>query len=116
MSKIHPYPALARLAVEKYLADEAIGRELWLGLADDPELWAPRRGCFVTIKNTDASLRGCIGTNSTGQPDLAWELGTNAKRPPHADARLEPLRQGELAGRAGSADVVTAPGAARNAE
>ena len=109
MSQIHPYPAFARLAVEKYLADEAIGRELWLGLADDPELWAPRRGCFVTMKNTDASLRGCIGTISPGQPDLGWEIVTNAISSASRDPRFEPLRPEELAGVWFSVDVLEPP-------
>lgn len=109
MSQIHPYPALARLAVEKYFADEAFGEDLWLKAWPEPELWVPRRGCFVTIKNTDFSLRGCIGTIDPTQPNLGWEIATNAISSASRDPRFEPMSRDELALVKFSVDVLQPP-------
>ena len=109
MTQAHPYPALARLAVEKYFADEAIGEDLWLKPWAEPELWAPRRGCFVTIKRNDSSLRGCIGTIAPAQPNLGWEIVTNAISSASRDPRFEPVSPDELDGLSFSVDVLEPP-------
>ncbi|HHZ04637.1 AMMECR1 domain-containing protein, partial [Acetomicrobium hydrogeniformans] len=59
----HPYVELARRAVKYYFQTKKIlnpGEAVTI--CPNPEMWNKRRGCFVSIKNLDGSLRGCIGT------------------------------------------------------
>lgn len=105
----HPYPALARLAVEKYFDGSPLNEVDWLGLSAEAGLWTPRRGCFATIKNSDDSLRGCIGTIAPTRENLAWEIAANAVSSATRDPRFEAMRPEELAGVYFSVDVLEPP-------
>ena len=109
MDQIHPYPALARLTVRGYFKGREINERLRQGLSKDPEVWSPRRGCFVTIKNNDGSLRGCIGTISPAQTDLGWEIAANAVSSATRDPRFEPMEERELENVFFSVDVLEPP-------
>ncbi len=105
----HPYPALARLAVEKHLAGFELTDSLAAEIAADAALWSPRQACFVTIKNDDGALRGCIGTILPVQTSLAREIMANAISAATRDPRFPPLSKAELAGVSFSVDVLSPP-------
>lgn len=103
------YPRLARLTVARHLAAEETGDELWQDLGADPEIWADRQACFVSIKNADGSLRGCIGTIRPTQANLAREIMANAVSAATRDPRFPPMSAGELPGVFFSVDVLSLP-------
>jgi len=114
--EVHPpapkadyYPRLARLAVEHHLAGQEPGDELWRDMEADPAVWSPRQACFVSIKNKDGSLRGCIGTILPTQSNLAREIMANAVSAATRDPRFAPLTTGELTGVVFSVDVLSPP-------
>lgn len=109
MTQAHPYPALARLAATRLLAGLDLDEKDWLALSEDRELWRPRRGCFVTIKNNDGSLRGCIGTIAPTQPDLGREIAANAVSSASRDPRFKPLAPEELNRVHFSVDILEPP-------
>ena len=104
----HPYAALARLTVARYLAGEALpsgGAEV----IDDEALWSPRRACFVSIKTLDGDLRGCIGTILPARQSLGEEIIENAISASTRDPRFPPMRSAELSGVTFSVDVLSEP-------
>lgn len=103
------YPRLARLTVERQLAGGELSDELWRGLGADPGIWAEPQACFVSIKNADGSLRGCIGTILPTQPSLAREIMANAVSAATRDPRFPPMAAGELAAAVFSVDVLSPP-------
>lgn len=107
--KIDYYPRLARLAVERHLAGQDSGDELWRDMGADPTIWSPREACFVSIKNKDGSLRGCIGTILPTQSNLAREIMANAVSAATRDPRFPPLTTGELDEVVFSVDVLSPP-------
>lgn len=109
MAQIHPYPALARLAVKAYFKGSGIDENIRQALSKNPEIWSPRRGCFVTIKNSDGSLRGCIGAISPTQADLGREIAANAVSSATRDPRFEPMKEDELENVFFSVDVLEPP-------
>jgi len=110
MSNIHPYPALARKSIEAHLNNGPMpGSEDLQALSADQALWTPKHGCFVSIKNKDGSLRGCIGTFMPTQKNLGAEIMVNAVSAAVRDPRFPPLRPEELATVTISVDVLSEP-------
>ncbi|MDR3075934.1 MAG: AmmeMemoRadiSam system protein A [Synergistaceae bacterium] len=107
-TKQHPYVALARMTVERYLAGEAPPRN---GLEIDPgaSLWNLRRACFVSIKTAGGDLRGCIGTIMPVQPSLDREIIENAISSSTRDPRFPAMNIAELPGVVFSVDVLSEP-------
>jgi len=103
------YPRLARLTVETYLAERELSDDLWSDLGADPAIWSLTRACFVSIKNKDGSLRGCIGTILPTQPGLAREIMANAVSAATRDPRFPPMTARELPGVIFSVDVLSPP-------
>ena len=83
-------PGVARDAVTAWVARRA---QLDVGRTD-----APPAPVFVTLRNPDGSLRGCIGTLQATEPDVASETATNAVLAATRDPRFPPVRAEELAG------------------
>jgi AmmeMemoRadiSam system protein B/AmmeMemoRadiSam system protein A len=100
-----PLVTLARATVETLVKE---GRRI-----DAPEDPAPelkeRAGVFVSIHKKDGSLRGCIGTFEPQQPDIAWEIITNAVSSATHDPRFHPVTEKELPDLEYSVDVLTSP-------
>jgi AmmeMemoRadiSam system protein A len=106
----HPYPRLARAAIAALLN----GRPAPTGadaeaLAPQKTLWTPQKGCFVSIKNADGSLRGCIGTFLPTRNGLAEEITANAASAATRDPRFPPMRAEELSGVRISVDILSEP-------
>jgi AmmeMemoRadiSam system protein A len=57
---------------------------------------APSAGVFVTLRNADGSLRGCIGSLSPIESDVAAETARSAILAASRDPRFEPVRTEEL--------------------
>lgn len=102
---IAAYPRLARAAVTSLLAGNPDPDPLVI--SPDPDLWRPRRACFVSLKNPD--LRGCMGTIHPARPDLGREIIANALSAAARDPRFPPLRPEELPGVLFSVDVLGEP-------
>jgi len=73
------------------------------------DLWTPQNGCFVSIKNKDGSLRGCIGTFMPTQKNLGAEITANAVSAAVRDPRFPPMRPEELDTVRISVDVLSEP-------
>ena len=105
----HPYPLLARLTVEKYLAGDGPPDSLPAEVSPDMAIWSIRRACFVTIKTSEGDLRGCIGTIVPVQPDLGREIMVNAVSAATRDPRFSPMSGLELPRAGFSVDVLGQP-------
>lgn len=106
----HPYARLARMAVAAHLAGRPEpGRDAIAALSPEAELWAPHKGCFVSIKNPDGSLRGCIGTFLPTRESLDLEIMGNAVSAATRDPRFPPMSEAELAKARISVDVLNTP-------
>lgn len=81
-------PALARRAIALHL--EA-GRSLSAGRPG-----APAAGVFVTLRNADGSLRGCIGSIAPAEQDVFAETARSAVLAATRDPRFEPVGLAEL--------------------
>jgi AmmeMemoRadiSam system protein A len=104
----HPYVTLARRTVERKLNGEPM---VGGGIEIDPrpELWIPRRACFVSIKTTDGNLRGCIGTIVPIRPSIDLEIMENAISSSTRDPRFPPMKARELDRVVFSVDVLGEP-------
>ena len=101
-----PWVKLARLSLETYVET---GRRLERLPEDLPrELTDQAAGAFVSL-HKDGRLRGCIGTISPTQPNLAWEIVRNAVSAGSRDPRFPPVRAGELEELEYSVDVLGQP-------
>lgn len=114
MAETHPYPALARKTIAAHLNGEPTPGPADLvalagNRADGAALWTPRHGCFVSIKNSDGSLRGCIGTFMPTQENLGREITANAVSAAVRDPRFPPMRPEELDRVRISVDVLSEP-------
>jgi AmmeMemoRadiSam system protein A len=106
----HPYPRLARTAIAALLKGRPAPTPADAASIDpQPALWTPRKGCFVSIKNRDGSLRGCIGTFLPSCNGLAEEITANAASAATRDPRFPPMRPDELVGVRISVDVLSEP-------
>ncbi|MBT9164275.1 MAG: hypothetical protein DDT22_00121 [candidate division WS2 bacterium] len=90
---MHPLVVLAKEAVELYLTE---GRKPSPAIIDelgyDYRLPAP---CFVTIR-FKGKLRGCIGTISSTQENIALEIIENAIKSATRDPRFPPIQTNEI--------------------
>ncbi len=59
---------------------------------------APAAPVFVTLRDPDGALRGCIGTTVPTEPDVAAETARSAVLAAARDPRFPPLEADELAG------------------
>ena len=105
-----PYPALARKTIAAHLSGAPLpGPDEVAALSADASLWAARRGCFVSIKNKNGSLRGCIGTFMPTRESLDAEIMANAVSAAVRDPRFPPMRPEELDNVRISVDVLSQP-------
>jgi AmmeMemoRadiSam system protein A len=103
-------PELARRAVETFVRE---GRTLEVpGVPEDSLLGRPA-ACFVSIKNHQGDLRGCIGTVEPVRSTLAEELIHNAISAATRDPRFMPVETSELPHLRYSVDVLSPPEPAR---
>ncbi|GFP26274.1 uncharacterized protein HKBW3S25_01765, partial [Candidatus Hakubella thermalkaliphila] len=90
---MHPLVVLAKEAVELYLTE---GRKPSPAIIDelgyDYRLPTP---CFVTIR-FKGKLRGCIGTISSTQENIALEIIENAIKSATRDPRFPPIQTNEI--------------------
>lgn len=89
---MHPYIALAKLAVENYVKEGRIINSV-KNLPED--LSENRAGVFVTIKR-DGQLRGCIGTYLPTKENIAKEIISNAIAAATEDYRFPPVQKEDL--------------------
>ncbi len=106
---VHPYPRLARLAMQTALAGGSPDDKLMAQAGGGLELWSPQAGCFVSLKGPDGELRGCIGTISPSQENLGREIMANAVAAATRDPRFEPVTLGELEELDISVDILSTP-------
>lgn len=100
----HPYVELAIKAVNHYLETN--------GILTSPEPLPnelkEKAGVFVSIKKHN-KLRGCIGTITPTEPDLAQEIISNAVSAAAKDPRFSPITKDEWKHLKFSVDVLTTP-------
>lgn len=92
-----PWIALARKTIEEYITNGEIPEKLMLeggGKLPD-EFTDTRAGVFVSI-HEHGMLRGCIGTISPVQDNLAEEIIANAVSASTRDPRFSPIAEEEL--------------------
>lgn len=80
-------PGIARAAIAAWLD----GRE-----PSVPHSGAPRAPVFVTLRNADGTLRGCIGTTFPTQPDVVAETARSAVLAASRDPRFPAVAPEEL--------------------
>jgi len=101
---IHPYVKLARETISEYIQR---GRVLSAPVPLPEEL-NKQAGVFVSLKKA-GQLRGCIGTFSPTQPDLALEIIHNAISASSRDPRFPPVTADELDQIKISVDILSEP-------
>ncbi len=100
----HPLVRLARAAIEAYIRKGEV-------IAPPTELTPEMRqkaGTFVSL-HRHGQLRGCIGTFSPTQANVAREIIRNAVAAATEDWRFTPVRPHELADLEISVDVLSPP-------
>ncbi len=111
------YVRLARLAVETYVCTKGelhIECGIAAGLSGtepiklSEELLDNRAGVFVSLKK-DGMLRGCIGTISPVQENIAQEIAHNAISAAASDPRFSEVTEDELSSLVYSVDVLSPP-------
>lgn len=100
-----PYVALAREAVEAYVAE---GRIATIPTDAPPELTDRRAGVFVSL-HEGGQLRGCIGTIAPTAPSIAEEIIRNGMAAATRDPRFRPVAADELDYLDYSVDVLADP-------
>ncbi|MBI3815224.1 MAG: AmmeMemoRadiSam system protein A [Nitrospinae bacterium] len=100
----HPLVKLARDTIETYIKTGKVISPP----SELPEEMKGRAGIFVSIKKHD-ELRGCIGTFSPTQPNIALEVIQNAISASVRDPRFPPVASEELDSLDISVDVLTEP-------
>jgi AmmeMemoRadiSam system protein A len=100
----HPLVQLARRTIETYVRE---GRVIAPPVEPAPEM-AERHGVFVSL-HREGELRGCIGTFSPSQPNVAQEVIRNAVSSATEDPRFYPLTARELKDLEISVDVLSDP-------
>lgn len=106
----HPYTRLARMTIAAKLAGQPLpGPDEVTALSPDASRWNMRRACFVSIKNRDGSLRGCIGTFVPTRESLDAEIIANAISAATRDPRFLPMRADELEEARISVDILSQP-------
>lgn len=105
MSKEDAYVRLARLSVETYVKTKHPAR-LPAGLPE--EMLTERAGAFVSL-HMHGQLRGCIGTISPVQENVALEILANGISASTRDPRFSPVRVEELPDLVYNVDVLGKP-------
>jgi len=106
----HPLVQLARATVEAFVRE---GRVIQPPTDLTPEM-KQKAGTFVSLHRR-GNLRGCIGTFSATQPNVAQEVIRNAVAAATEDPRFPPVQQRELADLEISVDVLSQPEPVRDA-
>ncbi len=75
----------------------------------NPEILTRRASCFVTLRDKNDKLRGCIGTVLPTYKNLAGEIEANAVAAATQDPRFLPVEIKELADLKVSVDVLNEP-------
>ncbi len=83
---------LARLSVERFIQE---GEEI-IPPASPVGILAERAGAFVTLRDIEGVLRGCIGTIEPARPNVAEEIIQNAMSAATRDPRFNPITSDEL--------------------
>ena len=100
-----PVVELAKRTIESYISDGKI-----IEPPDDlPTEMDGRAGVFVSIHKKDGSLRGCIGTFSPTQRNIAEEIIMNAISASTKDPRFPPIDKSELGSLEISVDILSSP-------
>lgn len=101
---MHPLVELAKKSIESYVRESRI--------IEPPEILSPemheKAGVFVCIKK-HGQLKGCIGTITPTQMNVAMEIIKNAVASATQDPRFDPVRKDELQDLEYSVDVLTHP-------
>jgi len=100
----HPIARLARETIEIYLKENKIA-DVPSELSDEMK---QRAGVFVSLHRHGA-LRGCIGTFSPTQNNVAKEIIMNAISAATRDPRFMPMEKSELEDLEISVDVLSSP-------
>lgn len=101
-----PWVRLARLSLESRVRRGIVLRTLPEDLP--AELTGRAAGAFVSL-HKDGRLRGCIGTVTPTEENLAWEIVHNAVSAGTRDPRFPPVRPDELDELEYSVDVLGQP-------
>lgn len=99
-----PLVGLARQAIEAYVRERVVIPPAEI-LEKQPRL----AGVFVSLHQSDGSLRGCIGTTEPHRGSIEEEIIANAISAATADPRFYPVEEAELAGLDISVDVLGTP-------
>ncbi|BBE32040.1 hypothetical protein OSSY52_21810 [Tepiditoga spiralis] len=89
----HPYVKWAIKVIENYIKN---GIKINIDNNLPEELFIRKAGCFVTLHNSDGSLRGCIGTIEPVYENLAKEIRENAISAATTDPRFPAVSINEL--------------------
>jgi hypothetical protein len=100
----HPLVQLARRTIETYVREHKVIRPP-AELTPDMQ---QRAGAFVSL-HRHGQLRGCIGTFSPTQPNVAEEVINNAISSATQDPRFYPVQPSELADLEIKVDVLSEP-------
>ncbi|MBI4843023.1 MAG: AmmeMemoRadiSam system protein A [Nitrospirae bacterium] len=101
---MHPLVQLAKETIEKYVVD---GKAVKAPSEPSPEM-KEKAGVFVSLKKK-GELRGCIGTFSPTEENVAQEIIRNAVSAATQDPRFPPVRPSELNEIDYSVDVLSPP-------
>lgn len=102
-----PIVKLARQSLEHYVN---FGRAMELSQVSElPDEFRGRAGAFVSIHSVDGQLRGCIGTITPTQKQVAEEVVQNAISAGTKDPRFPPVRTEELPHLVYSVDILEPP-------
>ena len=82
-------PGIARQAIQAHLSGERL-------VVSRPD--APAAPVFVTLRNPDGSLRGCIGSLVAAEPDVTQETARSAVLAATRDPRFPSVMPEELPG------------------
>jgi AmmeMemoRadiSam system protein A len=102
-----PYARLAAENIERFVkTGQSFAARLPDGLP--PEMLTKRAGVFVSVKK-DGALRGCIGTITPAQKNIALEIIENGMAAVSRDHRFPPVDASELDALSYSVDVLSPP-------
>lgn len=101
---MHPLVKLAKDTIEKFVMEGVVGPPP----AELSREMRQRAGVFVSIKKK-GHLRGCIGTFSPVEKNVAAEVIRNAVSSASMDPRFPPVDSSELPGLEYSVDVLSPP-------
>ncbi len=101
----HPYPALARAAVETFVRTGGV----LVPPESLPAEMQSRAATFVSLHLKEGTLRGCIGTIQPSEDNLAKEIIRNAISAATRDPRFTPVQAVELGNLNYSVDLLSPP-------